>query len=193
MYHLTRLISFLTNPIFIIAPIPFILVHYATSDSVYAFKWTFFSLGFLLFVGLFMIYMVRQKVFTDLDVSKRQQRPLLFFVITLISILYLASIYLFHGPRTLYIGILGVLAGITMVSIVNTRIKASLHVATMTAVILSLGIMYDLPTYFGLIIPVIAWARITVKRHSIEETLTGATIGSVLILIMYFVVKYILG
>lgn len=189
---LARLISFLTSPIFVIIPIPFFLVYQSTHNSLYALKWTFFSLGFLLLIGIFMLYSVRHKIFTDIDVSKREQRPLLFLFLTLVSAVYLACIYILKGPSVLYIGMLGILTAIFTIAIVNTRIKASIHVATITAVVLTLGLMYNLPAYFILAIPIIAWARIKTKRHTMQEAVTGAALGSLLILLMYIVVKYIL-
>jgi hypothetical protein len=191
--YLARLISFLSSPIFIIIPIPFTLVYWATNNSLYALQWTIFSMGFLLLIGIFMLYSVKYKIFSDLDVSKREQRPLLFFFLTVISCIYLVSIYLLKGPSVLYIGMLGVLTAIFVVAIINTRIKASIHVATVTAVVLTLGLMYNIPAYAIVIIPIIAWARITTKRHTMQETVMGAAIGSLLILFMYIVVKFVLG
>jgi hypothetical protein len=193
MLRLVRVISYITSPIFVIVPIPFFLVYQSTHDGIYALKWTFFSLGFLLLIGIFMLYSVRHKIFTDIDVSKREQRPLLFFFLAIVSLIYLLCIYLLKGPSVLSIGMLGVLTAIFTIAIVNTRIKASIHVATVTAVILTLGLMYNLPAYAIAVIPIIAWARIKTKRHTMQEAVTGAVIGSLLILLMYIVVKYILG
>lgn len=187
-----RIISFLTSPIFVIAPVPFLLIHYETSDSIYALKWTIFSMGFLLIIGLFMIYSVRHKIFSDLDISKRTERPLLFLVLAVVSTLYLLSLYLLKGPSVLFIGMLGVLTALFTIAAINTRIKASIHVATITSVILVIGVLYDLPVYFVAIIPLIAWARITAKRHTMQETVMGAIIGSLLILVMYIIVRYTL-
>jgi hypothetical protein len=88
---------------------------------------------------------------------------------------------------------LGVLTAIFTIAVVNTQVKASIHVATVTAVVLTLGLLYDLPAYAIGVIPVIAWARIKTKRHTMREAIVGAVIGTVLILFMYIVVKYILG
>lgn len=191
--RLARLISFLSSPIFVIIPIPFVLIYHATNDSLYALKWTFFSSAFLLLIGVFMLYSVRYRIFTDIDVSKREQRPLLFLVLAVVSFLYLISLYLLKGPAVLYLGMLGVFAAIITVAVINMRIKASIHVATITAVVLTLGILYNLPIYSVLIIPFIAWARIVTKRHTMQEAVTGAIVGSLLILLMYIVVKYFLG
>lgn len=191
--YLARFISFLSSPIFIITPIPFSLVYWATDNSLYALKWTIFSMGFLLLIGIFMLYSVKHKIFSDLDVSKREQRPLLFFFLTITSCIYLLCVYILNGPSVLYFGMLGVLTAILTIAIVNTRIKASIHVATVTAVVLTLGLMYNIPAYAIIIIPIVAWARIKTKRHTMQETIMGATIGSLLILCMYIVVKFILG
>ncbi len=150
-------------------------------------------MGFLLLIGIFMLYSVKHKIFSDLDVSKREQRPLLFFFLTIVSCIYLLAVYVLNGPSVLYIGMLGVLTAILTIAIINTRIKASIHVATVTAVVLTLGLMYDIPAYAIIVIPIIAWARIKTKRHTMQETVMGATIGSLLILFMYIVVKFVLG
>ena len=192
MLTAARIISFLTSPVFVIVPIPFVLVFHATNDGVSAFKWTLFSMGFLLVIGLFMLWSVRHKIFTDLDVSKREQRPLLFLVLAIVSLVYLLSLYLLKGPSVLYVGMLGVFTAIFTVAIVNTKIKASIHVATITAVILTLGILYNLPAISIVAIPIIAWARIKTKRHSMTEAVVGALLGSLLILFMYLIVKFLL-
>lgn len=188
-----RIISFLTTPIFVIVPVPFLLIYHETYDSYLALKWTIFSMGFLLIIGLFMLFSVKHKIFSDLDVSKREQRPLLFFILGIVSVIYLFFLYFFEGPAVLYLGMLGVFGALLTIAIINTRIKASIHVATITTVIITIGILYDLPFYFILLIPLIAWARIKTKRHTMQETITGAVLGSLLILIMYIIVKYVLG
>ena len=192
MLTAARIISLLTSPVFVIVPIPFVLVYHATNDGVSALKWTLFSMGFLFAIGLFMLWSVRHRIFTDLDVSKREQRPLLFLVLAIVSLIYLISLYILKGPSVLYIGMLGVFTAIFTVSLVNTRIKASIHVATVTAVILTLGILYNLPAISITAIPIIAWARIKTKRHTMSEAVAGAALGSLLILFMYLVVKNLL-
>lgn len=192
MDFIARIISFLTNPLFILFPLPYLLLYRVDSNSYNALKWTVFTLFFLLVIGMFMLIEVRRGVFSDLDVSKREQRPLLFGFISLVTGLYIISLLLFHGPVVLYVTIVGIMIGVIMVSVINTRIKASIHVATITAVLLTIGILYHVNVATLLLIPLIGWARIKIKRHTLQEALTGGIVGGFLTFFMYIVVKYML-
>lgn len=80
------------------------------------------------------------------------------------------------------------MAGILAGSIVNTRIKASVHVAAVSALITGLALVYQ--GYYWLLyilIPVICWARVKIERHTVPEVIAGSFIGSILAVIMYFV------
>ena len=55
-------------------------------------------------------------------------------------------------------------------SIVNRKIKASVHLAVFSAFAAVLGILYG-GIFWGLVllIPVVAWSRIKLKRHKIHK------------------------
>src|SRR4026208_1637374 len=111
MRILARIISFLTNPVFVLFPVPYLLVYRSGYGHIYAIKWTLFTLLFLAMVGFFVLYEVKMKVFSDMDVSKREQRPLLFTIVGIITFIYLASLFFLKAPPVLFITIWGVLVG----------------------------------------------------------------------------------
>lgn len=189
---IARLLSFLLNPIFILIPVPYLLVYRQTYDVIYSLKWSIISVIFLGATGLFMLFAVWRGVFSDLDVSKRKQRPLLFFVVFIITFSYLLLIKYVNGPQILFISITGVLMGILFISVVNEKIKASLHMATITSVILTIGIIYEVHVVTFLLVPILAWARVRAKRHSLQETLVGITAGAFVTLVMYISMRYLL-
>jgi hypothetical protein len=169
------------------------LVYKTTQDTSYAIRWSLYSYIFIFFVVCFLGYAVKKGIFTDLDVSKREQRPLLFTISVVTGVLYILGIFLLHGPLILLITVFGILTGISIVSAVNTRIKASLHVATIAAVTFALSLVYG-GKYWSLliVIPLVGWARVRIKRHTIPETIVGAILGGVLSVSMYIVTKAIL-
>ena len=131
-FLLARSISFVFNPYFLILPIPYLLVLRQTNNPVYALSWTLFTLFFLFAVGISVFISVRKGYFTDLDISKREQRPLFFFLLIFFAILYFIALFYFQGPLVLFIALSGIFFSIVVFSFINTRVKASIHVASIT-------------------------------------------------------------
>lgn len=188
-----RIISFITNPLFVLFPIPYLLVYRFGYDHLYAIKWALFSFLFTCITGVFVLYEVRHKVFSDMDVSKREQRPLLFGFVGVVTALYFISLFVFNAPPILFITVWGIMVGIVLATLINYRVKASLHVGTITAVTITLVKLYDLPYVIFLLIPLVAWARIKIKRHTKQEVLVGMLFGIGLTTAMYILLKYIYG
>ncbi len=193
MKTLARIISFVTNPVFVLFPVPYLLVNRFGYGHAYAIKWTLFTFVFLVMAGFFVLYEVKMHVFSDMDVSKREQRPLLFGVVSVIAVVYLISLFVLKAPPVLFITIWGVMIGTLFATVINMRIKASLHVGTITAVLITLVKLYSLPYSVFLLIPLVAWARITVKRHTGKEVISGFLFGIALTLFMYILLKYMYG
>lgn len=187
---IARYISIILNPIFILLFIPLLLVYRTTGNTHLTLFWTLYTAIFLFLFGAGLWYGVKRKVFTNLDVSRREQRPLLFTWTGVFSILYLAGLFLFHAPKVLFIVLFTIIVGIFITSILNMFLKVSLHVAGITALVIALAITYG-GWYYALLlfVPLVAWARVKIRRHTLPETIAGAILGSLLSLGMYTVAK----
>lgn len=190
MMGFAKAISFFLGPLFILLPVPYILVERVSQNYLYALKWTVFSYAFILAVALFIIIGVLLGVFSNFDVSKRGQRPLLFSFSAFAMFCYLLSLLILDGPKILFLALFGIVLGLIIFAVVNKWIKASIHVATATSVILLIGIVYKGYFFFLLfLIPLLAWARVMIKEHTPLETIIGSVLGAVLTLIVYTVSK----
>ncbi len=179
-------ISLVFNPFVILVFLPFFLVYKSSGSIGISLFWTTYSLIFLMTIAQIVLYYVRKNVFTDLDVSTRAQRPLLFRILVIFGVLYISGLYLLHAPRVLYVMVVSLLFGVSVVSIINMRIKASLHVATLSALILGLVLGYGIYyAFFLLLIPLVGWSRVKLKRHTVSEVVVGGVVGSLLLLIIY--------
>lgn len=186
---IARFISFILNPLMVIVVVPFFLIYKTTGDLFSALNWTIYTILFLLVMAIFILTMVRKGTFTDYDVSKREQRPLLFLVSVVLSVFYLAGLFLFDAPEILYIVTFGIIIGIVLASFINNWIKVSMHVSTITALLVALALVYGGYYYLLLLsIPLMAYIRVRAKRHTIPETIAGAIFGTSLSLLMYLVV-----
>ncbi|MBI4097010.1 MAG: hypothetical protein HY428_01170 [Candidatus Levybacteria bacterium] len=192
MRRIAQVISNILNPIVLLFPAPYFLVLRTTNDGAIALRWAVFSWIFLLLISVIIIYCVRRGIFSDLDVSKREQRPLLFLFSAMLTFFYCLFVFLLGGPYILIVTALGLLFGILVFSIINSRVKASIHVATISALLFTLGIVYSgVYLLLFLLIPLVGWARVKTGRHTVSETIAGSVIGSLLTLFMYIIVKYL--
>ena len=185
-----RLVSSLFHPIVLLLPIPYLVIMRVSNNYIQAIRWTFISWAFIVIAGLVILYEVRTGKFTNLDVSRREQRPLLFSLIGITTIVYIFSLIIFRGPTVLLILAMGVIIGLVFLELINTKIKASIHVACVSSILFALVMLYGL-AYFWLLflIPFVAWSRIKLHRHSINETLIGALFGIFLTFLVYAMIE----
>lgn len=188
---LAKTLSFIFNPLTVILFAPFILVYRTTHDIDIAIYWSAFTLIFLMILAIFAIIGVKKKIFTDLDISKREQRPLMFLVSLFLVSAYIVSLFIFHAPFILYVLAISAMLGLSFVSIINRRLKVSIHMASITALILPVAISFN--QYYLLLlflIPLLGWARLKTKRHTLPEVIAGGTIGGLLSLSVYLAIKF---
>lgn len=181
-----RVISFILNPLFILLILPFFLVYKSTYNIYSGFWWTGYTLIFLAALGLFMLYAVRKGIFTDLDVSRREQRPLIFSFSLILATIYIGGLFLFQSPIILKVISIGIMIGVILISFVNTQIKASVHTATFSGLLMGLALGYG--GYFiilFLLIPILGQSRISLKRHTLSEIIAGWVLGSLVSLGIY--------
>jgi putative transposase len=188
MLGFARITSFLLGPFFTLFPILFILVAKFSDDYSHALEWALFSYIFVLVVVIFVIAGVVLGYFSNFDVSKREQRPLLFYFVAFVSLCYYLSLLIFDGPKILIVGFFAIVLGLITIAIVNKWIKASIHMMTATAAFLLISLAYK-GYFFLFLIPLLAWARVKTKEHSPKEAIIGCILGIVLTLIVYLITK----
>lgn len=189
-----KLVSFLLSPLFVLLPIPYVLVSKFTENHVYAVKWMAFSYMFILAVAVFIGIGVFLGIFSNFDVSKREQRPLLFSFTAITIFCYLVSLLILDGPKILFVGVFGFILGLIALFTVNRWIKASVHLGILTSTLLLMCIAYGKYYFFLLLlIPLLAWSRIKMKEHTLLETLVGTMLGALMTLMVYTISKYFLA
>lgn len=187
---IARVVSILLSPPIILLPAPFILVFKKTHDLMISLKWSAFSGIFLFAMIVFVIFGIYKGFFSNFDVSNREERPRLFLVGGIVGILYLFTLTLLNGPRVLFILVLGILLGVVIIGILSRRFKASIHTASISAFSLSMVILFGLnyiPMLF--LIPLMAWARVKLNKHTPAEVLVGGFLGLTLTIIVYIAGK----
>ncbi|HYM64957.1 MAG TPA: hypothetical protein VES68_00510 [Candidatus Sulfotelmatobacter sp.] len=188
-----KIVSTIVSPILILAILPYIFVLKSTGNSQAAFFWTVFSWIFLLVFFVFLLLGIEKKYFSDLDVSKRSQRPLLFTFSIGLSLFYVIFLYFLKAPEVLFVALFGLIFGLICMELVNRITKASVHVASVSAFATSLVLVFGLIYILSFsLVPLVAWARIKTHNHTKRQTLIGFSMGILITLTVYVIFKYII-
>lgn len=188
-----QLISTIFNPLVLLTPAAYIMVLRSTHNLKTAYFWEVITLIFILVFFIFVLIGIEKKFFSDLDISKRTQRPLLLGFSVSLCAIYTMVLYFLNGPKILFVVVFALVVGLISVEIINKITKISIHVISVSAFATSLSLVYGGVFYLSFIlVPAVAWARIVTKNHTKKQVLMGATLGILITLIVYVIFKYII-
>ena len=129
-------------------------------------------------VAVLMLVQVRRGRWSNADASNASERPLLFGV-ALVALAVVMGWLSVREPQSLFLrGASLVLAMLVVAAVATLWIKLSLHVAfaALTATVLSVS-----GSALGYVmiaaVPLVAWSRLVLARHSVAELACGALIG----------------
>jgi membrane-associated phospholipid phosphatase len=175
--QVARALSTILSPFVIAVPFVF-LVAYSTNEPnalLFAALTLFFlSIGPLIYI----LIGTRLGKFTDFDVSVRSQRtgPLLFSSISsLLGYLVLATI---HGPKNLESVLLIAVISSTLLLLISFWWKMSMHATSLASAVTMLSMLYGyLMLSAFLLVILVSWSRVVLRRHNIAQVTIGSFMG----------------
>ena len=189
---IAELISLVLNPLVILIPVPFFLVFEKTGNLFVSLQWTGISIFFIFVFFLLILLGIRFGFFSDLDISKREQRPILFLIGMFLTISYLIFLLLFHSPGILLVGSLALILGLLIIGIVNMFTKVSVHLVVLSAFLTFMVLVEGWEFLLGFaLLPLLAWARIKTKNHTLLQVVLGSVVGILTTIIIYVIVNII--
>lgn len=189
-----KLISLILSPVVILIPLPFYLIYETKGEISEAIVWTLISFLFIFIYFIYIVVGVKLKIFSDFDISKRKQRPQLYFTAIFLVILYILVLFFLQAPKILFITTFSLALGLLILQIANNFLKASAHVATITAFVTAMVIIHkDVYYLLGyLFVFLVGWSRIKLRRHTVLEVLVGGMLGGLLSIIVYIITTRII-
>jgi len=139
------------------------------------------GIAILLPLGIFMYARVRSGRWGTVDASIASERPALFRFVLLLLLAVGASIACVWTTRFGFLarGIVSILVLLAAAALGNRWIKASLHVAFAAyAAVVLLRIAPYAGVAVLVFLPVLAWARVAMGRHSMTEVGAGGALGA---------------
>jgi len=191
---IAQLISFVFSPISFLFITPYVVVHSQISSRLYAIKWSLFS---LLFIGTGVLFILVGRVFgvfSDFDISHREERIKIYIASWILVVLYWLCALFFKGIFfPISIIAFGLVIGIFFFTIVNRFVKASIHTGFACAFIITASILWGGNNFLKVIwiLPLVIWSRLFLKKHSIKEVITGGLLGSALTFVTFLLTKFL--
>jgi len=188
-------VSIVLNPLTFLILIPFIVVFRQTKNLEYSLKWEVFSLV-IIFLGLgFLLYGMRSEIFSDFDLSKREERQKFYHITLVLTFAFFIITALLKGIFFhLTVVILSAFLIVLAFNVANSFLKASIHLGTVCAFVVSMGLFFGLYVFIPLfpLIPIIAWSRLTLKKHTPKELLVGGLIGTLITVVAFIMWELII-
>jgi membrane-associated phospholipid phosphatase len=151
------------------------------ADTSSAWAWASLSMALaVLLPALYVLWLVRRGRVSDFDLYHRRQRlgP---FVVTIISTgatWFLLQWSLAPLPLRVLTGAGCVQAALLLA--ITLRWKISVHSAAAAGLVMIAWLLFATAALpFALLLPLVAWSRLRLGRHTLPQTLAGTALGSV--------------
>jgi hypothetical protein len=175
--RLALAVSFVLHP-FIISPATVLLLAGRLSSAA-------FVLAIVLPMFVLTAIQVRRGSWTNFDVSVRTQRRGLYWPALVLTAAAAAVIYATGGNAGLARGFIVVTAMIAVAMLINRVLKLSLHMTFAAFSAVATGWTYPgMIPVIGLMLLLLAWSRLKLKRHTWREVAAGTLLGTVAGLIL---------
>lgn len=177
--ELARTLSTIFNPFLTAFALFVILADIVAKDTLDFWRLLFVS-TFFVSVGpmLYVFWLNATDRISDLDMSVRVEREMVFSAFVIFDALGAATLWLIHAPRLMIAAMLGYLVSTLVVQYITRYWKISTHAIGITAPLAALTLVYGRqPLPFMVLIPMVCWARVYLKSHTVAQVVAGCALA----------------
>ena len=177
---LARILSTIFNPFLTALALFVILADVSARDTLDFWKLLFLSTAFTS-IGpmLYVFWLYSTDRISDLDMSVRREREMVFSAFVVFYLLGAAALWLAHAPKLMVAAMLGYFASTLVVGYITRYWKISTHALGITAPLVALTLLYGRqPLPFLVLIPMVCWARVYLKAHTVMQVVAGAALAT---------------
>ncbi|MEP0806971.1 MAG: hypothetical protein HRF47_15935 [Chloroflexota bacterium] len=183
--RLARWISILFDSSILSLPI-FLAFGYASARTS-GLLWALLTL--LIVTGIPLAYLligIRRGWVSDMELSRREERPRFILVSLSSDVLALLVLYLLGGPHLLTLLVLTYFCLAIVMFSISSFWKISMHMAGVGGFSTALVFVFGAAAgwaFFSL--PLVAWARLHRRKHDVPQLIAGALAGSLITLFVF--------
>ena len=138
---------------------------------------------------LFIFWLYATERVSDLDMSVREERERVFVAFVIFYTLGAMDLWLIRAPAILTASMAGFAASALVVQYITRYWKISTHMLGVTAPLIALTVLFgQRPVPFYILIPLVGWARVYLRAHTLLQVLagTGLALASTLLFFRVF-------
>ncbi len=185
--RIASLTSNILNP-FLVSPVLILLLSFkSTSSTLDAVKWSLILIAVsILPVFSVIIYLVRSQKLEGPFINIRKQRTKIYLLAGVGASVGSIILYYFGAPLILVAAFVAGLSGVIIFMCINLLWKISFHTAFVAASVTALIILYgSIAAVTVVLVPLIAWARIELKHHSLAQVAAGALLAALIVVVVF--------
>lgn len=131
---------------------------------------------------LYLVWLLKQGHITDIHLRVREERAKPLLVSLALTLLTWGLLSVVAAPRLLIIMAAATSLQTALFFVITTHWKISLHSASAAAMAVLAWMLYG-SVALGLLltVPLIAWARVRLDRHTLGQTVAGAALGGTIL------------
>ena len=123
---------------------------------------------------------------SDMELSRREERPRFILISLSSDVLALVILWLGNGPQLLRLIVLTYFCLAIVMFSISSFWKISMHMAGVGGFSTALVFVFGVPALWAFLsLPLVAWARLHRRKHSIPQLVAGALAG-VLVTVLVF-------
>ncbi|MGB2690885.1 MAG: hypothetical protein WBB48_06075 [Thermodesulfobacteriota bacterium] len=137
---------------------------------------------------LYIMYLVRKGIVTDFHLNIREERTKPFLIMTANTAVVFLVMLLLGAPKLILIVIATAVLQLFFMLLITLRWKISGHCTAVTGlIVLALALFGEDLLPLTLLVPLVAWSRIRLRRHTLAQTVAGSFMGAVIVsTLLYF-------
>jgi membrane-associated phospholipid phosphatase len=185
--HIARLTSIIVNP-FMVHIIMILIISFKSTDSTAeGVRWFLIPIA-ISTVPIFIIvlYLVRYNKVDSFFIKIRSQRDKVYILSLVLMVIACAVLFFLRAPVMLVALFIAIFIAGLVFACVNRWWKISIHVASISAAVTALVILYGpVAAWTILLVPLVAWARVEMEHHSLAQVLAGGLLSSLILLLVF--------
>jgi len=186
--RIANLISNILNPFLVSLVLILSLSFESTSSLTDGIKWSLILIALsILPVFLSIVYLVRSGRLEGLFTTVRGQRTKIYLLASICAVIGCVILPYLKAPLTLVAAFVAGLSAILVFMCINLWWKVSLHAAFVAAFVIVFVILYGFMGAISVVLlPLIGWARIELKHHSLSQVTTGALLAALIVAMVFY-------
>ena len=186
--RIANLTSNILNPFVVSLAVILLLSFESTSSTLDALKWSLILIAVsILPVFSVVVYLVRRGRLDGVFTSVRGQRTKLYWLAGACAGVGCVILVYCEAPLILLATFVAGLSAVVIFMGINLLWKISLHTAFITATVTVLVILYGwIAAVAVVLIPLMSWARIELKHHSLAQVATGALLAALIVVVVFY-------